>query len=435
MVELPKKIGLIGLTASGVGIILGAGIYALIGSAAGVAGNSVWESFLLGAFISSFTGLSYAELSSTIPKAAAEYSYAKEAFGTRQGSFLIGWIILFTGMVSSSTVAMGFAGYLKGFFGTPIVLTSVILIILLSLLNFIGIEESSRLNILFTLIEASGLILVVILAIPFFGRVNYFETPAGLSGILKASVLIFFAYLGFEDIVNLSEESKSPESDVPRALIFSIIITAVLYVLVAISVVSLVDWQELGLSSNPIALAASKSLGQSAFLAMSVIALFATSNTVLILLIVNSRMIYGMAKDGSLPSSFSKVSARGTPWVAVLVTMVFSSLFVLLGNIEFVAEITNFGTFIIFALVNLSVIVLRYRKPNLRGVFRIPLTIGKMPLIPLLGLLSSGLLIPQLNLRVIALGLAVILIGVIVVLATTRKKILTDISDSNETVN
>jgi APA family basic amino acid/polyamine antiporter len=423
MDELVKKIGLFGLTASGVGIILGAGIYALIGSAAGVTGNSVWISFLLGAFISSFTGLSYAELSSAIPKAAAEYSYAKEAFGNRQVSFLVGWIVLFTGTVSASTVAMGFAGYLKGFFGTPIVLTSMILIILLSLLNYFGIEESSRLNILFTLIEVSGLILVVVLAVPFFGRVNYFEAPAGLPGILKASVLIFFAYLGFEDIVNLSEEAKNPERDVPKALFFSVIISAVLYVLVAIAVVSLVDWQELGLSSYPIALAASKSMGQSAFLAMSVIALFATSNTVLILLIVNSRMIYGMAKDGSLSSSLSKVSARGTPWVAVLVTMVLSCLFVLLGNIEFVAEVTNFGTFIIFASVNLSAIVLRYRKPTLRGGFRTPLTIGKMPLIPLVGLLSSGLLIPQLNLNVIALGLSVILLGAIVMIATTRKKV------------
>jgi APA family basic amino acid/polyamine antiporter len=232
--------------------------------------RSYWERLS----VRSLDLLSYAELSSAIPKAAAEYSYAQEAFGNRHVSFVVGWIILFTGMVSSSTVAMGFTGYLKGFLGTPVNLTSVILIILLSLLNFIGIEESSRLNILFTLIEASGLILILVLAIPFFGRVNYFEAPSGLPGIVKASVLIFFAYLGFEDIVNLSEDAKNPERDVPQALIFSVIIIAVLYVLVAVSVVSLVDWQELGSSPYPIALAASKSLGQCAFFAMSVIALF-----------------------------------------------------------------------------------------------------------------------------------------------------------------
>jgi APA family basic amino acid/polyamine antiporter len=155
---------------------------------------------------------------------------------------------------------------------------------------------------------------------------------------------------------------------------------------------------------------------------MSVIALFATSNTVLILLIVNSRMIYGMAKDGSLPRSFSKVSSRGTPWVAVPVTMFMSCLFLLLGNIEFVAEVTNFGTFIIFASVNLSAIVLRYRKPDFRGGFRTPITIGKLPLVPLIGLLSSGFFLPQFNLNVIALGLAVILVGVVLAAAATMRK-------------
>jgi len=413
MGELVKKIGLFGLTASGVGMILGAGIYALIGNAVGVTGNSVWISFLLGAFISSFTGLSYAELSSAIPKAAAEYYYVKEAFGNKLAPFLVGWVIIFTKAVAASTVAMGFAGYFKGLFGTPIVLTSVILISLLSMLNFIGIQESSRLNILFTLIEAAGLILVIIIAIPFLGSVNYFEMPGGSQGILSASVLVFFAYLGFEDIVNLSEESKNPERDVPKAILLSVVITAVLYVLVAIATVSLADWQELGSSSSPLAFAASKSIGPSAFLIISIIALFATSNTVLILLIVTSRMIYGMAKDGSLPSILSKISSKGTPWAAILVTLILSSLFVFLGSIDFVAEITNFGTFIIFASVNLSVILLRYRKPNLRGRFRTPLSIGKMPLIPLIGLFSSGLLITQFKLEIIALILVIIITGTI----------------------
>lgn len=410
--ELERKIGLFGLTASGVGMILGAGIYALIGRAAGVAGNSVWISFLLGAFISSFTGLSYAELSSTIPKAAAEYSYAKEAFKGDLTPFLIGWIIIFTESVSASTVALGFAGYFKGLFNVPVVLTSVILIVLLSLLNLAGIEESSRLNIVFTLIEASGLLLIVILGIPNLGRVDYLEASEGLHGILRASTLIFFAYLGFEDIVNLAEESKSPERDVPKSLILSVIITGVLYVLVAIATVSLADWQELGSSSSPLAFAASRSLGESAFLTMSAIALFATSNTVLILLIVTSRMIYGMARDGSLPRGLSKISGRGAPWTAITVVIVISSLFVLIGNIEFVAEITNFGTFIIFASVNLSAIWLRYRKPEWERPFKTPVTIAKIPLVPLLGLLSSGLMLTQFRLDVTALGLFIILIGI-----------------------
>jgi APA family basic amino acid/polyamine antiporter len=411
--ELRRKIGLSSLTSYGVGMILGAGIYALIGSAAGVAGNSVWMSFLLGALISSFTGLSYAELSSMIPKAAAEYNYAKEAFRGDLMPFLIGWIIIFTEAVATSTVALGFGGYFNGLFAAPVILTSLTLIILLSLLNFLGIEESSRLNIIFTIIEASGLLLIVIIGIPYLGKVNYFEASQGLQSVLKASTLIFFAYLGFEDIVNLAEESKNPERNIPKALILSVIITALLYVLVAVATVSLADWQELGSSTSPLAYAASRSLGQSAFVTMSAIALFATSNTVLILLIVASRMIYGMARDGSLPGGLSKVSGRGTPWVAILAVMVMSASFVLLRNIRFVAEITNFGTFVIFASVNFSAIWLRYRKPEWKRPFKTPFNIANIPMIPLLGLLSCGLMITQFQLEAIVIGVFIICIGVI----------------------
>jgi APA family basic amino acid/polyamine antiporter len=411
---LERKVGLIGLTASGVGMILGAGIYALIGNAAGIAGNSVWVSFALGAFISSFTGLSYAELSSMIPKAAAEVSYAKATFKGDMAPFLIGWIIIFTETVSTATVALGFGGYFKGLFEFPIELAAIILIVLLSVMNFIGIEESSKLNIVFTLIEAAGLFMIIWLGIPFLGRVNLLESIDGFQGILKASTLIFFAYLGFEDIVNLAEESKKPEKNIPKALIFSVIITALFYVFVAIAAVSLADWKDLGNSSSPLAFAASKALGPNAFLVMSGIALFATSNTVLILLIVTSRMIYGMAKNGYLPVSFSKISKRGSPWISVLITLIISLVFVLLSNIEFVAEITNLGTFITFASVNLTAILLRVRKPEWKRPFKTPLSIKKIPLIPLFGLLSCSLMVSQFRLDAIGLIVIVILAGIIV---------------------
>jgi len=421
--ELKRRIGLFGLTAYGVGMILGAGIYALIGAAAGVTGNSLWVSFLLGAFISSFTGLSYAELSSTIPKSAAEYSYAREAFGGDLAPFLVGWIIIFTETVSVATVALGFAGYMKGLFeAAPIVLISLILIVVLSALNFVGIEESSRLNIVFTIIEASGLLLIIALGIPYLGRVNYLEAAAGVQGVLKASTLIFFAYLGFEDIVNLAEESKNPKKDMPKALVLSVIITAIFYVLVALAAVSIADWQDLGSSCCPLAFVASKAMGESASLAMSVIALFATSNTVLILLIVTSRMIFGMSRDGSLPHSLSRISGRGTPWVAILVSLILSGVFVLFGNIEFVAEVTNFGTFVTFASVNLSAIWLRIRRPNWERPFKTPVSIGQVPLIPLIGLLSSGLMVTQFRLDVIALSALAIILGVVTQRILTRKK-------------
>lgn len=162
---LRRDIGLLEATFYGVGLILGAGVYALIGEAAGLAGNVLWFSFLLGAFISSFTGLSYVELSSMFPKEAAEYIYFKKATGRESLAFLIGWVEVFSEILAAATVALGFAGYFRSFFDLPTPFIAILLLIFLSVLNFCGIEESSRFNILFALVEVSGLVLIVILGI------------------------------------------------------------------------------------------------------------------------------------------------------------------------------------------------------------------------------------------------------------------------------
>jgi len=368
--ELKRALGLFESTVYGVGIILGAGIYALIGPAAGMAGNSLWISFLLGALISSFTGLSYAELSTMFPRAAAEYVYVKKAFGNDLLAFLIGWLVVFSGIVSASAVALGFAGYLKGLLDLHVVLTAATLIALLSFLNFWGIKESSRFNVLFTGIEVTGLLLIILLGLPKFGEVNYLEAPHGVGGIFAATALVFFAFIGFEDVVNLAEETRNPEKVLPVALMLSVALTATFYVLVSISAVSLAGWQDLADSPAPLAYAASMVFGDRMYLVMTWIALFATANTVLIILIVTSRMLYGMASDGSMPTVFSRVHpVRRTPWVAIALVLVLSSLFTLIGEIEVVAGITSFGVFVTFALVNLSVLWLRYKQPRLHRPF------------------------------------------------------------------
>jgi APA family basic amino acid/polyamine antiporter len=407
-------VGLFGAVTYGIGIILGAGIYVLIGPAAGLAGNSVWLSFIIGAIISSFTGLSYAELSTMFPKAAAEYIYVKRAFKNELLAFLTGWLIVFSGIVSMSAVALGFASYFKAISALPIILIAIILVILLSLLNFIGIEESSTINIIFTAIEVGGLLLVIGLGLGKIGTVNYLEAP-NLSGIFAAAALMFFAYLGFEDIVNISEETKQPQKNLPRALILSIILTTIFYVLVALAVVNLADWQTLQISDAPLSFAVSTVLGPFGFSIMSYIALFATANTVLITSIVGSRMIYGMAKDAALPEVFSKIHKKTkTPWIAILAMMIFSIIFIFLGDIELVANITSLGVFITFALVNLSLIWLRYKKPQQKRPFKVPLNIGKFPIIAFLGLVSSLLMVSQFNLFVILFGAILLASGAII---------------------
>ncbi|MCP8304373.1 MAG: amino acid permease [archaeon] len=398
----------------GVGIILGAGIYVLVGEAAGIAGNSVWLSFILGAAIASLTGLSYAELSSMFPREAAEYIYVKTACKCEILAFTTGWLIILTGMISVSAVALGFAGYFQGLFSFPIIPIAVVLIALLSYINFSGIKESTRMNILFTFVEMFGLILIILIGARSLGKVDLLEAPNGLPGILSASALIFFAYLGFEDIVNIAEETRNPEKIIPKALIFSILITTCLYVLVVSATVSLADWRDLGGTGSPLAFAASKALGENAFTIISLIALFATSNTVLIMLVVGSRMIYGMAREGALPGILSRIDLkRGTPSLAVLAMMLSSIIFVFLGDLEFVANLTSFGAFITFAFVNISLIHLRYRAPELKRPFKVPLNIGRFSVTAFLGLLSCLFMILQFDITVILLGSLLIVGGVI----------------------
>lgn len=410
---LKRAINLFTLTMYGIGIILGAGIYALIGKSAGMAGNSLWLSFLIASLVGGFTGLSYAELVSMFPKSAAEYIYVKNSFKNKVLAFSVGWIEIAADVISASVVAIGFAGYLYALTGVPIVLGALGLILVLSLINFWGIGKSTKLNVIFTVIELFGLLLVIFFAIPHLGSVNYMEMPHGFSGVLGASALIFFAFIGFEDIANITEETKDPKKIAPKALIFSIAITTVIYFLVAISTVSLAPWDSLADSTAPLAYAVSNKIGQNAFLLLSIIALFATANTVLILLIVGARQIYGMSNDGSLPKFLSRIHPkRRTPWISVFVVMLIAMAFVFLENITIVASITDFATFVVFFFVNAAAIILRFTMPKLKREFRMPLNIGKFPIISFLGILTIIVLTFHLEPLTILIGFLLFLAAI-----------------------
>ena len=194
MSELKRQMGLFQITMYGVGLILGAGIYVLIGEAVGFAGNSVWVAFVLGSIVALFTGFSYAELSSIFPKSAAEYVFIKNAFKSNFFAFVIGWLSAVTSIITATTVALGFGGYFLEFFDVPMIISAIGLLGALSLLNFIGIRESAWINTVFTIIEAVGLILIIIIGFTFANSepVNYFESPLGLSGLAIASIVAGF---------------------------------------------------------------------------------------------------------------------------------------------------------------------------------------------------------------------------------------------------
>jgi len=391
---LRRELGIFQVTIAGVGIILGAGIYALLGIAAGTSGNATWLAFLISALIALFTGLSYAELSSIFKGDSGEYDYIKYAL-SKWYAFLIGLSMIAAGFISAAAVALGFAGYFTQLVSMPLIVVALLLVILMTLINFVGIKETSWFNTVSTFIEFGGLVIIIFLGLKNFGSVNYFDMPQGITGVFSSAALVFFAYMGFESIVKLGEETKDPAKVIPRSLLYSVVITAVLYVLVALAAVSIIGWEELNASSAPLATVAAAVLGSKAFILLGIIALFSTSNTVLITMVATSRLAYGMAKEKSLPKFLSLVHERTrTPWAAILIIMLLTFLFTVIGDIEIVANLTNLFLFITFASVNLSMIVLRYKLKDRKRSFRCPVNIGNFPVIPLLGFLSSlGMLV------------------------------------------
>ena len=419
--ELKRELSLVEITLAGIGNILGAGIYVLLGKAAGLAGNLVWLSFLFAGMTAALSAFSYMELSSMYPRAGAEYEFVKKAFGERIGLF-VGLLVVYFVIITSSAVALGFGRYFSNLFGVGSLVGAIGLFLFLSLVMVYGIKESAHLAVFISQIELSGLLLIIYAGLPHFGTVDYFEAPE-LAGLFKASALIFFAFLGFEDIVRLSQETKDAEKTTPKALLIAISVTVLLYVCVAVAAVSVLDFRVLELSEVPLADVAAVALGNNAFVLLSWIALFSTMNTVLVVMLGGSRIVYGMADTGSFPKTLARVHPRfRTPWTAILGIACVSSLFVLLGDITTIVNIANFMIFIVFFMVNISLIKLRYTEPEKRRPFRVPFSIGRLPLFPFLGALSAVFLCSQISLEIMAYGFFLIALGFIIVLLRTRKK-------------
>ena len=416
-IKLKRELGLLEATFAGVGIIVGAGIYALLGVAAGVAGNAVWLSFGIASFVALFTGLSYAELSSMFPDDAGEYLYVEKGLNERLG-FLSAWMVIFMILFGGAGVAVGFAGYLVELLpglGISMFAAAAGVVLVFGLVNYWGIKQSARLNIIFTSLEVLGLIGIVILGLKYFGSVDYFHMANGVKGVLSTAALAFWAFIGFESIVKLSEECREPEKTIPKALILSIAITTVLYIFVAAAAVSIVGWEVLGASKAPMADVAMAVLGQGGFVALAIIALFSTANTVLIIQVATSRQIYGIAEIYRKLKWLAYVNPkRRTPSRAVWVTMLLMIGFLFLGGLKLLAEITNFAVFFTFIFVNIALISLRYRIPDAKRGFKVPINVGKFPVMPVFGIIFSLFMMANLDKVVIMGGLGLVALGLVV---------------------
>jgi len=402
--QLKPILGPIQLIFYCVGVIIGAGVYSVIGAAAGLAEESLWLSFSLAALVALLTGFSYAEMTTSFPHAGAEYVYLRRAFPKSDLiAFSVGLVILMGGAATATTVAVAFGGYLKTFVDMPVGLSAFVLLLGCSALNIWGLRESSWVNVLFTSIEVAGLFLVIAAGF------SHGSLPAPLAaplqqGIIPAAAILFFVYLGFEEIANLTEEVRDPARDLPRAIFFSIGITTLLYVLVSLAVITLATPAELAASQAPLALAVQK-VWPSAGNLLSAIALFATANTVLITLVATSRLAFSMGRDGQIPAVLATVlPGRGTPWIAAALTFAMSVALLPIGDVKILAELSSFTALLAFLAVNLALIVLRYRLPKHRRPFRVPLNIGRMPLLPLAAIASILLLLVHFDWQIYLVG-------------------------------
>lgn len=366
-VPLQRRLGLTLLVLYGTGITVGAGIYVLIGAVAGHAGIYAPWSFVLAAAVMALTVASYAELSTRYPVSAGEAAYVRAAFQSRALSTVVGLLTVVTGVVSSAAVALGSAGYIQQFIDLPQGLIAVIVVAVLGAVAAWGILESVVLASLFTVIEVGGLVIVIVAGIhaglpiaATIARVPPLDALV-LSGVGFGSLLAFFAFIGFEDLANVVEEAKVPNRDIPRAMVLTLCISTILYVLVAAVAVSAGPIERLSSSSAPLSLVFREVAGISPA-TISAIAIVATLNTILAQMTMAARVVYGLAREGELPAIFSRVYARtGTPLVATACIAAPVVPLALLVPITPLAEGTSLATLAVFALVNLALLRLRYR--------------------------------------------------------------------------
>jgi len=402
--QLKPVLGSVQLVFYSVGVIVGAGVYSVLGAAAGLAQHSLWISFLVGAGTALLTAMSYAEMATSFPAAGAEYVYVRRAWPKADWlAFGIGAIILIGGAATAATVATAFGGYLRTFADWPAPLSAVVLLAACSMLNIWGLRESSWVNILFTLIEVAGLVLVIVVSLTSARGVSEAAVTTEPS-VMAAAALLFFVYLGFEEIANLAEEVRNPGRSLPIALFVSLAVTTGLYVAVSFAALALATPSELAASGAPLAAAIQRTWPGGANV-LSAIALFATANTVLITVIATSRFAFSMARDNEISSLFARLlPGRHTPWTAAILTFAMAALLLPIGSVKVLAELSSFAALVAFFTVNLVLIILRYRMPAHKRPFRVPLAIGRLPVLPVLAIASIVLLLIHFEWQIYAAG-------------------------------
>lgn len=395
---LSRRLNLMHLVLYGLGVTVGAGIYVLIGVTVTEAGQYAPISFLLAALVVGFTGFTYSELSTRFPVSAGEAVYVREGLGARRLALAVGLLVAASGVVSAAAIAIGAAAYMANLVPFSSMVLTAVIIITLGVAAVWGILESVTFAAILTLLEIGGLTAVVIygfaikpdLLTDMASLVPPFELKTW-AGISSAGLLAFFAFIGFEDLANVAEEAKSPQTNMPRAIILTLISATLIYLIVVSVVVLSVPLDQLKSSASPLMLVFDNA-GEPVKATFNLIAAFATINGVLIQIIMASRIIYGLASQGQLPKRLAYIHpVRRTPLMATALVVIIILLMALVLPIGKLAELTSQIALIVFAFVNLSLIRIKLTgKPAKGDYFRVPLWVPIFGFITCVLLLASG---------------------------------------------
>ncbi|KQR25043.1 APC family permease [Microbacterium sp. Leaf151] len=381
-----------------VGDTLGAGIYTLVGSMATDVGGVIWLPLLIALVVALLTAGTYAELITKYPHAGGAARYAERAFGIPYVSFLVGFLMMASGITTAASLANAFAGdYLAALVDIPPIPTAIAFITILTLINLRGVRESLGANLVASVIEVTGLVIVIVVAAMVFGsgggepaRIFEFapDVPP-LQGAFAASVIAFFSFLGFEAAANMAEEVKNPSRTYPRALFGAIATAAVVYLLIALGAVIVLPPAQLAESTGPLLdVVAASGVAIPAWL-FGTIALVAIANGALLFMVMASRVGFGLAESGLLPHAFSRVlPRRRTPWVSIVVVGAATIALSFVGDVATLAETTVLLLLLVFLAANVSVLVLK-KDEVAHEHFRVP------RVVPVLAIIASIVLLTQ----------------------------------------
>ena len=399
-IELRRTLGLGMLVLYGLGVTVGAGIYALVGTAATRAGIHAPVAFMIAAAVMALSAASFAELSARFPVAAGEAAYVEAGLASRRLSLLVGLLVVAAGILSAAPLSRGAARYLGVLIPAPAWLLTVAVIVIMGLVAAWGITEAVALAGLMTLIEIGGLIVIVaaglwrepsmLADLPL--SVEGLGSAAPWKGVLGASLIAVFAFIGFESMVNVAEEVKRPERLLPMAIAITITISTVLYILVVWVVINSVPAADIAASQAPVSLAYERLTGASPVV-ISLIAIVATINGVIVQMVMSSRVLYGLARRGALPAILGRIDRRTqTPLIATVFVIAVTLALAVAFPIDRLADATTRMMLVVFSLVNLALVVLKRREGNDGAALAVPLAVPVLGVVSCLGLLIADLI-------------------------------------------